>query len=126
MQPNTDKSRHDADGNTGHRQSGQLQQKPVSASAGQTPRNWVDGSFGLQKLTLVKGLITATVVWAVSGPSGYIARINDRPLKRRFEHIAEAKAAVELLLDKVAAELQYELGMLRMQNGTNHEDKTDT
>lgn len=71
---------------------------------------WEEGRYGITNMRLARGFVQASVSSSVTGESGYVVRVNDSELKKRFENAEDAKRAAESftrrVLEDALAELQ--------------------
>ena len=59
---------------------------------------WSKEEYGGSIKRYMGGMITGSVSWAISGGSGYVARVGNLTLKKRFEHMDDAKKAIDNLV----------------------------
>lgn len=59
---------------------------------------WSEVEYGGCRKHYLNGIVTATISYAVTGEKGYIARIGNVSLKKRFEYMENAKEALDELV----------------------------
>lgn len=59
---------------------------------------WTDTEYGGSQRIYMDGLVTGHVSYAITGESGYIARVGRLTLKKRFEYIGDAQRTIDKLI----------------------------
>lgn len=59
---------------------------------------WSKEEYGGSNKRYMNGMVSGSVSWAISGEKGYVARIGNLTLKKRFEYMDDAKNAIDNLV----------------------------
>jgi len=59
---------------------------------------WSKEEYGGSNKRYMNGMVTGSVLWAISGDKGYVARIGNLTLKKRFKYMDDAKKAIDNLV----------------------------